>query len=179
MSVLTLDELKEYLRYDSADTSNDTALGIIVDAAQRWVENYTGHLLAEREVVESPVAFPVAISSTALAYFDLRWKPADTTSIEIAYLDADLQADTFTTFTTYMANGTVRVIPETAWPTAKAGITLNYTAGYADVDDIPDDLLHAVLLYAGMSDEDRAAANSASWKALDAILLPYRLPVLA
>lgn len=178
MSALTVDQVKAYLRYDSGDTSQDTTLALIIAAAQRWVENYTGHILVERDVTESPVAFPTAPTGQK-AYHDLRYKPADIDTLEIAYLDADLAEQTFTTFTAFLANGTYRIVADTSWPSDASGIAITYTAGYAEVADIPEDLIHAMLLYAGMSDQDRAETNSMAWKALDAILTHYRLPVLA
>ena len=178
MSALTLTQVKEYLRYETADTSNDNTLTIMLAGAQRWVENYTGHILVQREVVESPAAFPVAPTGQT-PYFDLRWKPADSTTIEIGYLDSDLEAATFTAFTSYLVNDTYRVVANVAWPTTGSGITFTYTAGYEAVDDIPDDIMHAMLIYLGMSDDDRAETNAMGWKALDSILQHYRLPVLA
>lgn len=178
MSALTLTQVKEYLRYESADTSNDNTLTIVLAGAQRWIENYTGHILVEREIVESPAAFPSAPTGQT-PYHDLRWKPADTATLAIAYLDSNLVAATFTAFTTYLVNGTYRVVADVEWPTDASGITFTYTAGYADVDDIPDDIMHAMLVYLGMSDENRAETNGMGWRALDALLTHYRLPVLA
>lgn len=178
MSALTVNQVKAYLRYDSVDTSQDSTLTLILAAAQRWVENYTGHILVEREVTESPVAFPTAPTGQT-AYHDLRYKPAQADTLDIAYLDADLEAQTFTAFTAYLASGTYRIVADVSWPEDASGVAITYMAGYAEVADIPEDLIHAMLLYAGMSDQDRAETNSMAWKALDAILTHYRLPVLA
>lgn len=180
MAVLTPAQVKNYLRYDSSDTSNDTALGYIIDAAQRWIENHTGQMLVQREVTENPKAFPVARISGEAPYFDLRWRPYVADSLSISYLDADLALnEDFTAFTVFGYRGTTRVIPDVAWPGTFVGISFTYTAGYADADAVPEDLLHAICIYAAMSDEDRGETSSMGWTALQNILEHYRLPVLA
>jgi hypothetical protein len=179
MAVLTVLELKKYLRYEAADTSNDDPLGLIVDGGQRYIENYTGHLLVRREVVESPAAFPTARRTGEVPYYDLRWKPYVADSLEVGYLDGAYEAATFEAVTIYSADGTTRIIPTAEWPGEYLGITFTYTAGYENLAAVPDDLLHALAVYAGMSDEDRAAPNSDGWRTVHALLDFYRLPVLA
>lgn len=179
MAVLTVSDIKKYLRYDDSDTSNDDPLTIILNGGQRYIENYTGHLLAEREITQAVKAFPTARVSGEAPYFDLLWKPYKADTLEITYLDSSLDAGTYIDFTIFSYEGTQRVIPASSWPSARGGIAFTYTAGYATVDEVPDDLIHALAIYAGMSDEDRAAPNSAAWTALDHLLTPYRLPVLA
>ena len=175
MSVLTVTEAKKYLRYDAADTSQDDPLGIIVDAAQRWIENYTGHILVQRTVTQTFNAFPTA----APLYFDLRYKPYVADSLAISYLATGLVAATFEDFTIHAHEGTQRVIPDTEWPGAFQAVTLSYTAGYADIDAVPDDLIHALCIYAAATDQERASPDEDAWRALDSILTHYRLPVLA
>lgn len=179
MAVLTLAEIRAYLRYDSADTSNDTAHNIILDGGQRWIENYTGHLLTEREVVETPVTFPIARRLNEVPYFDLRWKPYKADSLEIGYLDSALEAASFEDVTLYAFDGTTRVIPTLAWPGNYLGVTFTYTAGYANAAAVPDDLFHALAIYAAMTDDERASPDAGAWRTLDNILGHYRLPVLA
>lgn len=178
MAALSIADVKKYLRYRAADTSQDDPLAIIVNGGQRYIENYTGHLLVQREVTESPVAFPVAIQTGVLAYYDLRWKPYVVDSLAVAYLDTSKAPQEYEDFTIYPAQGTQRVIPASAWPGALAGVTFTYTAGY-ETDAVPEDLLHALCLYSGMSDEERGEASSAGWTAMEHLLIPYRLPVLA
>lgn len=172
MTALTLSELKNYLRYEDDDTSQATALGIILAGAQRWVENYTEHLLVQRVVTESPVSLG--------DFFDLRWKPYVASSLTITVLDESYaEDDTFAAFTVYPVNGVWRVKPTDDWPTTYGGFTFSYMAGYEETYDIPEDLLLAVALHAGMSDEDRADMSSQGWKSLYNLLEQYRKPVLA
>lgn len=172
MSILTVDQVKEYLRYDAADTSNDDALQIIVNAGQRKIENYTGHILVQREVTEGFAVFPTAP-------LDLRWKPYVADSLTVGYLDSDLVLDeTFDAFTIYTVNGASRVIASDGWPSG-SGVTFSYTAGYSTVDDVPEDLLHALCAYAALGDKERALQSEDSWGLFYEICKEYHLPVLA
>lgn len=179
MAVLPLADLKKYLRYESGDTSNDDTLGLIADAGQRYIENYTGHLLTQREVTETPPAFPLARRAGEVPYLDLRWKPYVADSLEVGYLDSGLEAATFEAFSVYSVDGATRVIPTSSWPGEYLGITFTYTAGYANLAAVPDDLIMALAVYCAMTDEDRASPSSDGWKAVHAHLEHYRMPVLA
>lgn len=175
MTAPSLPELKNYLRYESGDTSQDTALGIILGGAQRWVENFTGHILVQRVVTESPLAF-------GASFLPLRWKPyvpSDDDGLVISYLDSAYGDQTFEAFSVYQALGGWRVAPTSEWPSAVKAITLTYLAGYEDVYDIPEDLMLAVALLAGMTDEERGDQSSQGWKSLYNLLEQYRMPVLA
>ena len=179
MTSLAFTDVKKYLRYEDADTSNDSTISLIVDAGQRYIENYTGHILVQREVVESLTTFPVARVTGEVPYHDLRWKPYVDDSLEVGYLDGDYATQTFADVTLYPHSGTTRVIPTSAWPGEYLGVTFTYTAGYATAADVPDDLILALAVFTSMTDEERCAPESAGWMALDRILTPYRLPVLA
>lgn len=171
MAALAIEEVKKYLRYD--DSANDDALTIILDAGQRWIEQRTGYLFAQREVTEGLPKFPDA-------HIDLRYRPYVADSLQIGYLDGDLAlVENWAGFTVRDVLGYSRVTANTAWPTTTKGITATYTAGFAGVDDIPENLVHALCVYAAMSDEDRASPDAAGWKALNAILELDESPVLA
>lgn len=123
MTALTLSEVKNYLRYEEDDTWQDDALGIILAGAQRWVENYTGHILTQRVVTETLVAFP--------AFHVLRWKPYVADSLTLTYLDSSYaEVDDFEAFAVFDALGATRVVPTSEWPTSVGGITFSYMAGY-------------------------------------------------
>lgn len=172
MTAVTLPELKNYLRYEAADTSQDTALGIVLGASQRWVENYTGHILTQRPVIQTP--------RTLGDYVDLRWRPYVADSLTIAVLDAAYAVDdTFDGFVVYEVDDGWRVKATGAWPTTTGGFTFSYVAGYEDIYDVPEDLLLGVMLHAGMTDEERGDQSSQGWKSLYNQLELYRLPALA
>lgn len=170
--MITLPDLKNYLRYEDADTSQDSALGTILSGAQRWVENYTGHIMTQRTVSQS--------SSVLGDYLDLRFRPYVTDSLVITTLDSDYTVDdSFDAFVVFEVNGIVRVKPTGAWPVSTGGFTFTYLAGYEDAYDIPEDLMLAICLLVGMTDEQRGDQSSQGWKALYAMLEQYRMPVLA
>lgn len=172
MTALTLSEVKNYLRYEEADTYQETALGIILGAAQRWVEEYTGHILTQRTVSETPLAFG--------DFHILRYKPYVADSLEISYLDGSFEpVEDYADFTVYQGLGGHRLITTSAWPTTTGGIILTYMAGYEDAYDVPEDLMLAVALFAAMTDEERGDMSSQGWKSLTNLLAGYRLPTLA
>lgn len=166
--MITLDQVKQFLRYE--DGSNDPALTLILNAAQRYVEHYTGHILTQRTITENVPALG--------DYYDLRCRPYVADSLAIAVLDSDYaENDDFEAFAVYPVNGMWRVKPTTDWPETTGGYTFSYTAGYSG--DAPADLLHAVAVYAAMGDEQRGDMSSQGWKTLEALLQLYRLPTLA
>lgn len=175
MTALTLADLKSYLRYEADDTSNDTALGIILAGGQSWIERYTGQLLTQREVTETPRGFGT--------FFDLRWQPYVADSLTIGYRDTAGEEQAIADVQIATVDGRARIYPAVngAWPIvgSPAGITLTYTAGYADPDDAPEVLLLALGVFAAMSDEDRAGGDSASWNAIKALLEDFHMPGLA
>lgn len=168
MSV-TVEQVRDYLRYDTTD--NDPALTIMLESAKGWVERYTGHLLTSQTVEESFSSFA--------PYHDLRWKPYLADSATVTYLDEDYTEQTFGEVSIYAANGTQRLVPTTAWPSTNSGAKVAYTAGYADPADIPDEFIHAIVLFCAMSDEDRAGLTNDGRNTLHWLLASYRLPVLA
>ncbi len=172
MTAVTITQVKEYLRYEAADNSQDTALGIILDGGRRWVENYTGHILVQRPVAQSP--------RLLADYVDLRWRPYVEATLSLTVLDADYaEDDTFADFVVFEVNGIWRVKPKTAWPTTTGGFTFAYMAGYDDSYGAPEVLWEAVALHAGMTDEQRGDQSSQGWKSLYNLLEQYRMPVLA
>lgn len=53
-SVTTLSAVKNYLRIDDTDTSNDAILESLIDAVSQAIETYTGRFFVRREVIEEP-----------------------------------------------------------------------------------------------------------------------------
>lgn len=164
----TIDQVRDFLRYDTEDS--DQALTIMMKAGQDWVERHTGHVLVEREVAQSIPAFRPSI--------DLIWRPYQADSLTISYIDNAFASQDYAGFAIYPSFGTQRVVPLTAWPNGN-GATLTYTAGYADADDVPPSMIHAICLYCGMSDEDRGDMEGSAWVALRNVLGDYWRPVIS
>lgn len=173
MAAVTLDQAKAFLRYDADD--QDATLDLVLRAAQDWVERHTGHALTRRTFTQGVKSFCGPVS--------LDWWPVSGT-VSIAYVDtagepqtiADARlVDVLRPASVYAASGA-------SWPMVDYGgqHAVTYTAGYATPDDVPAGLLLAMLVHAGMTDEQRGGDTSAvAWEALYNLCAPYRLPGLA
>lgn len=125
---------KQHLEYD--DDDRDTLIQQYIDAAQDWVEGYTGKLLTRRAVTQ-------------------RFNSCDTSTIincgpdpvigSLTYLDSDLEEVTIDAADYRVIGG--KLYPVTSWPYAKHGIEATVTAGYDG--DVPAALISAQLLIIG------------------------------
>ncbi|WP_085908284.1 head-tail connector protein [Kiloniella majae] len=83
----------------------------------------------------------------------------------------------------------VKLAPNQSWPVLDDSSSLNririaYTAGYGDVDAVPDDIKHGILLLVTHYFENRGTVNignivSEIPQSVDALLTPYRVWELA
>ena len=148
---VTLEDARRQIRLEVDDDSRDDDLtGWIADAAA-WVENYTGQILAEREVTEhvsgfKPVelrAWPIAADAIpGVAYIGTGGAPI---AIPGARLD--------------ITRRPARVFPGTGlfWPfrNSEQAFTVTITAGYPDAASVPGNIRRAMLLLIGAYDADR------------------------
>lgn len=165
---MTLAGAKQFLRYEGADASQDETLNMLLRAGQQWVERYTGLLLTRRQVRQPERSLHGAMP--------LLWGPVADEPVTVDYFDGTTGA-TFSTVRVVPidSEGRARLYPVGAWP-ATSDAVLTYSAGYADPDDVPDGLLHAMLVYASMSDDDReGGSNGDRWNTLNALIAPYRV----
>ena len=151
---------KQHLKVETTD--EDALITQYLNAANAWVENYTGKLLTRREVTQEQACFD--------AYLPIYFGP-DPASLTIAYTDADDAAQT-------IADALIvrdRVYPADTWPTAadNTAVTLTYTAGF---ESVPADLDSAVLLLVGDSYANRETSEAAPAvsMAVEALCRPYR-----
>ena len=166
MPALTLDLLKEWLRYEPSDGDADATLNVTLAAAVRHVEGQTGVLFTQREVTQPlyslggrvPLFYGPREGDVVLSYLDGSGAPA---TIEVTgFFGRDMLA------------------PAGGWPIG-TGYEATYTAGHVDPEKVPEDLLVAALLLAGNWDANReasvtAASNVALEDGVDALLAPYR-----
>lgn len=166
MAALTLDLLKEWLRYEAADGDADATLNVTLAAAVRHVEGQTGVLFTQREVTQLlyslggrvPLFYGPREGDVVLSYLDSSGAP---------------EALAITDF-----HGRDMLAPAAGWPIG-TGYEATYIAGYADPEKVPEDLMVAALLLAGNWDANReasvtAASNVALNCGVDALLMPYR-----
>lgn len=136
------------------DTSRDTLITGYIKAAREWVENYTGHILVQREVTDSFDRFT--------RYLELSKRPIVTVD-EVAYTDTDEAQQTYSGFVAGITGRyPVRVYPahNDWWPStlANSQVIVTYTSGY-EAGEEPQPLIQAMLLLVGHWFEHRAAAE--------------------
>ncbi|QBE91910.1 phage gp6-like head-tail connector protein [Sphingomonas paucimobilis] len=150
MDIVSLEDARRQLRL-GPDTSRDGELrGWIADALG-WIEDYTGHTLALRNVTQTFAGFgvmalrawPVAPSAVPIVTY------ADQAGQDIAVPAARID----------VSRRPARAVPGigTRWPSVAAGTTVTVTvaAGYASADAVPRNFHRAALLLIGAYDADR------------------------
>lgn len=164
---LTLDTLKQWLRYEAEDGEQDIPLTLSLRAAIRHVESQTGHLFTQRMVTQ-PV---YALSGRVSLFYGPR-----TGNVALNYADSSGAPQT-AIVTGFVGNE--MIAPTGGWPAASQPVTATYMAGYANPEDVPEDLLIAVLLLAGNWDANREASVTGASSVplpfgIEALLMPYR-----
>ncbi|MGK2908749.1 MAG: head-tail connector protein [Sphingobium sp.] len=146
---ITLEQAKMQCRILADD--EDALITSYIKAARQWVEEYTGHILVQREITETVEAFGgyVQISARPIVSVD-----------SIAYVDSDGQSQPFTGYTANVGKAPLRIWPTGSWPTlgTNSYATVTYTAGYVAGEE-PQPLLQAMLLLVGHFWSQRAAAG--------------------
>lgn len=163
------------------DTSEDSIIGAYRAAAIQWVENYTGHILSQREVTDTFAEWGEALT--------LRHQPITvgepTPALTVTY--NDLEGDEIE------YEGVIRdqrypwkIVPPYGdeFPTLgdNGAISVVYTAGY-DSGEVPDALNQAVLLLVGHWYSGRSAVQDGQLAeaplAVTSLCRPYRGAVMA
>lgn len=147
---LTLDFLKQYLRYEAEDTEQDAVLFAGLNAAINHVERHTGLLLTRREVMQPVRSFGSCIPAL--------WGPRPEI-VAITYTGSDgapgIVSDARVVNTDSLGRGSFYPSFAGQWPWGQ-DIVLAYEAGFANPEDVPPALLMAVLLMAGNFDANRS-----------------------
>ena len=138
---VTLGEAREQVRV--LDNVHDTKLIMCINAATSYIERLTESRLMERTMRLELDDFPSG-------EVDLGVYPVTAVS-SVAYDDADNAEQTLVLNTDYyqsLSGMRPRVSPVSAWPASlskPAAVRITMTAGYANRDQVPDDLRMAVL----------------------------------
>lgn len=178
-TLITLADAKAHVR--RTDTSEDTIITAYLNAAIQWVENYTGHLLTQREIED---AFPFWGE-----YLTLRHQPITvgepTPTFTIEYTDEDGNDAELTDYILRDQRYPWYVYPsESGFPTLgeNGTVLVTYTAGY-EAGEVPVALNQTVLLLVGHWHAFRSAVYDASLQevplAVESLCRPYRGAVLA
>src|SRR5688572_25320205 len=118
---LSTAELKAHLRKTTDD--EDSLIAAYGIAAREWCEDYTGHVLVEREITASFTEFGdyLTIYSTPNVVID-----------GIAYVNADGDVADFAYFASPEGIYPVKIYPDSEWPEIdeNTAIIVTFTAGY-------------------------------------------------
>jgi uncharacterized phiE125 gp8 family phage protein len=172
---LSTAELKAHLRKTTTD--EDALIASYGVAAREWCEDYTGHILVQRAVVDSFSAWG--------SYLTLRHQPitvgVPTPTLVVTYENIDGDP------TEYV--GTIRdqKYPWTIYPSGVAFPTLAsngtiavaYTAGYVNAAAVPEKFKWAIKLLVTSMFENRGSIDPEAENAVRFILRSYRGAVLA
>lgn len=153
---VTLEDAKRQLKIELDDASQDEEIaGFIADAAS-WVENYTGHILAARDVTEAFRGFkPVTLRA---------WPIAGDAEPGVAYVDSDGAPVVINGARLDVSTGRGRISPGSGcfWPfiDANQAFTVTVRAGYEDGDEVPGNMRRAMLMLIGAYDADREGGDA-------------------
>lgn len=157
------------------DTSEDALIASYIAAAREWVENYTGHILVQRQMVQAFDRFT--------AYLQLHQRPIVTVN-SIAYTDSNGAAQTIASFVVADGRYPLRIYPayNDWWPSFRANtlVEVTFTAGYAPGEE-PQVLISALLIKLELlEDRGRSApeVTKAREMALHSLCDQFRVPGL-
>lgn len=169
---VTLVELKTHLRVTHDD--EDTLIASVLAAAVRAVEARGGLALIEQQwrltLDKAPTA-PITLPITPCTALD---------AVTVTDAESEAQAVSPALYD-FAAGAPGRLQATGGWPAPAArigGVAIDFTAGYADADAVPEPLKQAVKILAAYFYENREAASEtkvyAAPHAVDALIAPYR-----
>lgn len=135
-----------------SDTSEQTLIEGYILAAREWVEDYTGHLLVQREVTDHFGTFERRLRLSKRPLLDV---------ISIDYLDGDGVASTYTGFDVRTDGQNAYIHASSAgWPARyrPGAVSITYTAGYAPME-APQRFIQAIQLLAGDFYRNRSSGS--------------------
>lgn len=149
---VTLTEAKRQLRVTN-DFENEFIEDAILDAAD-WIEDYTGHILEEREITETFSSFKRLRLSA--------W-PIEPGDIAVSTVSGGTPSPVDGAWL-YAVSRPASVLPAlpNRWPGLSAGdfVTVTYTAGYASPDAVPRKMVRAMLVLITGYFEDRSGGEA-------------------
>lgn len=150
-----LDQAKEHLKVTYED--EDYLIQLLIDGATEHAESVTRRAIMPRDFILYLDQFPNTPSIEIP-------RPNLQSVASVKYYDADNAEQTFASAKYFVdavtAPGCVRLAPYEIWPDTYErpnAVFIEYTAGYADITDVPDGLKIAILLMVGHWFENREA----------------------
>lgn len=176
---LTLADVRPHLRIDDDDVSQDATLLILISAARRYAENYTGRSLMVQHWTAVADCFPgsylVPVPGIGYASATLLTRTSDdllikllrgpVTAIDsITYVDVNGAAQTLdpSTYIFDSSDLVQRIAPAygAVWPQARpqlASVKITFTAGYANAAAVPATFRNWMLVRIATAFEHREA----------------------
>lgn len=188
---VTLATVKEHLRIDASDTSDDAYLTTLISVATDFIEKYTKRDLITRTYETKRDCFP-GINDVEcfglVSGFEIRRSELQSIA-SIQYEDTDGNTQTVASTVYYATDSTrwsqIILDDNQVWPTdvarKKQAITITFNAGYgADETSVPDGLKQALLmtiahLYSNRGDCVDDACASCITGGSNAILNSFRI----
>lgn len=151
---VSLSDARRQLRMEPDDDSRDDELNDFIADAAAWVEAYTGHVLAARDVTETFEGFG-ALRLKA-------WPIKPGTSVTLSYTDP-AGATPVAGARLLVHSRPARALPALSsyWPVvpARTVVTATFRAEYEAADEVPRNLRRAMLILIGAYDEDREGGD--------------------
>lgn len=171
---VTLAEARAHCRVLSTD--EDTLITALIIAAREWVENFTGHILVQREVTQRLSCFrhPRLFA----------WPIADDATVTATYVDSDGATQPLTGARLIFGNGWAELATAfgSTWPTSYGPATVTVEAGYATADDVPRSMKQAILLLVGHWFANRESVSDKPMTeaplTVEALCQPYRMVLI-
>lgn len=198
---VALSELKDFLRVDSGDTSNDAVITSLATAARTWCEVYTQRRFitqtwkllmdffpgyVDLRLAGQKVSSPFVSGSNAVLVgiryaIVLPYPPVQSISA-FQYLNANGTTTTMTSGTDYtqdLSSQPARLTPPfgSMWPVARVvpnAVEVDFVCGYGDAIAVPDGIKTAIKLMTSYWYENRVPDDSNIPMAVKAVLGPYR-----
>lgn len=171
---VTLAEARAHCRVLSTD--EDDLITALIIAAREWVENFTGHILVQREVTQRLSCFkrPRLFA----------WPIADDATVTATYVDSDGATQALNGARLIFGNGWAELATAfgSAWPTSYGPATVTVEAGYATAEDVPQSMKQAILLLVAAWFANREAVSDKAMVeapfAVEALCQPYRMVLI-
>lgn len=147
---LTATIVKNHLRID--DTASDTLIDIWIQAAREEAEQVTNRGLLPQTITEKFDSFPVATAANPQGHLFLSISPIRSVS-SVTYTDTDGNSQTLTESTDFIVLDSeppaLGLVSGQSWPATYGqahAVTVVYTVGYDDADDVPAIIKSSMLL---------------------------------
>lgn len=181
LKALTVSEVKDYLRVDS--DSEDSLIGVLIDASTQVVEHYLSRFLLTTVVEEFYDFFPVYKTGVDPFRGDrnivyLSRGPVQSVA-SVKYIDGngDEQTVVADDYRTDLVSEPARIMPEHGWYGTKDtvnAVIVRYTCGYTQASDVPANIKMAMLLIIGEMYEKRVDTVHRLPTASEYLLNPFR-----